>query len=155
MNWGPQSKIMHFRRLWSFQTWCRKSLAAPSAITVMYVRIKCTRFDTKSTTVITVSCSEERGGSTMKSILSMSHRESGIWRGCNSSTRACLWGWLEWNTPGDSSVNYSLWNMLQPTSRRFLRELDEVPGGNNLHYIYYSVLASLHWVTRVWTMKVC
>ena len=25
--------------------------------------------------------------------------------------------------------------MLQPTSRRFLRELDEVPGGNNLQYI--------------------
>ena len=24
---------------------------------------------------------------------------------------------------------------LQPTSRRFLRELDEAPGGNNLHYI--------------------
>jgi len=44
--------------------------------------------------------------------------------------------------------------MLQPTSRRFLRELDEASGGNNLHYIYYSVLASLHLVTRVWTMKV-
>ena len=28
-------------------------------------------------------------------------------------------------------------------------ELDEAPGGNNLYYIYYSVLASLHWVTRV------
>ena len=28
-------------------------------------------------------------------------------------------------------------------SRRFLRELDEAPGGNNLHYIY-SVLVSLH-----------
>jgi len=26
--------------------------------------------------------------------------------------------------------------MLQPTSRRFLRELDEAPGGNNLQYIY-------------------
>jgi len=25
--------------------------------------------------------------------------------------------------------------MLQSTSRRFLRELDKVPGGNNLHYI--------------------
>ena len=25
--------------------------------------------------------------------------------------------------------------LLQPTSRRFLRELDEAPGGNNLHYI--------------------
>jgi len=31
--------------------------------------------------------------------------------------------------------------MLQPTSRRFLRELDKAPGGNNLYYIYYSVLA--------------
>jgi len=29
-------------------------------------------------------------------------------------------------------LNYTLWNMLQPTSRRFLRELDEAPGGNNL-----------------------
>jgi len=28
-------------------------------------------------------------------------------------------------------------------SRRFLRELDEAPGGNNLYYIY-STLASLH-----------
>jgi len=41
-------------------------------------------------------------------------------------------------------------------SRRFLRELDEAPGGNNLQYIYYSVLA--FWflyplVTRVCTMK--
>ena len=26
--------------------------------------------------------------------------------------------------------------LLQPTSRRFLRELDEAPGGNNLQYIY-------------------
>ena len=53
-----------------------------------------------------------------------------------------------------SQLNYSLWNMLQPTSRKFLRELDEAPGGNNLHYIYYSVLTSLYLVTRVWTMKV-
>ena len=29
------------------------------------------------------------------------------------------------------------------------------PGGNNLQYIYYSVLASLLLVTRIWTMKVC
>jgi len=28
-----------------------------------------------------------------------------------------------------------LQNMLQLTSRRFLRELDEAPGGNNLQYI--------------------
>jgi len=34
-------------------------------------------------------------------------------------------------------------------SRRFLRELDEAPGENNLHYIYYSVLMSLLLVTRV------
>jgi len=39
---------------------------------------------------------------------------------------------------GNQSV---LWNILQPTSRRFLRELDGAPGGNNLQYIYYSVLA--------------
>jgi len=38
-------------------------------------------------------------------------------------------------------------------SRKFLRELDEAPGGNNLRYIYYSVLTSLHLVTRVQTMK--
>jgi len=44
--------------------------------------------------------------------------------------------------------------LLQPTSRRFLRELDEAPGGNNLHYI----LQCLHvpaLVTRVWTRKGC
>jgi len=43
--------------------------------------------------------------------------------------------------------------LLQSTSRRFLRELDEAPGENNLHYI----LQCLHIpasVTRVWTRKV-
>jgi len=37
--------------------------------------------------------------------------------------------------PGDSSENYNYEIWLQPTSRRFLRELDEAPRGNNLHYI--------------------
>jgi len=46
-------------------------------------------------------------------------------------------------------LNYALWNMLQPTSRRFHKELDEASGGNNLQYIYYSVLISLLLVTRV------
>jgi len=43
-------------------------------------------------------------------------------------------------------IIYEIW--LQPTSRRFLRELDEAPGGNNLYYI----LQCLHvpaLVTRV------
>jgi len=39
-------------------------------------------------------------------------------------------------------------------SRRFLRELDKTPKGNNLHYICYSVLTSLHLATRVQTIKV-
>jgi len=39
-------------------------------------------------------------------------------------------------------IIYEIW--LQPTSRRFLRELDEAPGGNNLHYILHSVFTSLH-----------
>jgi len=30
-------------------------------------------------------------------------------------------------------IIYEIW--LQPTSRRFLKELDEAPGGNNLYYI--------------------
>ena len=30
-------------------------------------------------------------------------------------------------------IIYEIW--LQPTSRRFFRELDEAPGENNLHYI--------------------
>jgi len=38
--------------------------------------------------------------------------------------------------------------LLQPTSRRFLRELDEAPGGNNLHYIL-QCLHVLVSVTRV------
>ena len=38
--------------------------------------------------------------------------------------------------------------MLQPTSRRFLRELNKAPGVNNLQYIYYSVLMSLFLVTK-------
>ena len=33
-------------------------------------------------------------------------------------------------------------------SRRFLRELDKAPGGNNLQYIYYSVLVFLLLVTK-------
>ena len=53
-----------------------------------------------------------------------------------------------------SQLNYTLWNMLQPTSRRFLRELDEASGGNNLHYIL-QCLHVLALVTRVWTRKVC
>jgi len=81
---------MHFRRLWSFQTWCRKSLAAPSTVTVVCVRIKCAHFDTESTTVITALCPEEKRSSTTKSTLSMSHRKSRIQRGCNLLTRACL-----------------------------------------------------------------
>ena len=44
--------------------------------------------------------------------------------------------------------------LLQPTSRRFLRELDEAPGGNNLHYILQCLCVPAL-VTRVWTRKVC
>ena len=49
-------------------------------------------------------------------------------------------------------IIYEIW--LQPTSRRFLRELDEVPGGNNLHYILQCLCVPAL-VTRVWTRKVC
>jgi len=45
--------------------------------------------------------------------------------------------------------------MLQLTSRRFLRELDEAPGGNNLQYIYWNVFAFHSLVTRDGTMKLC
>ena len=38
--------------------------------------------------------------------------------------------------------------LLQPTSRRFLRELDEAPGGNNLHYILQCLCVPAS-VTRV------
>ena len=44
--------------------------------------------------------------------------------------------------------------LLQPTSRRFLRELDEAPGGNNLHYILQCLRVPAL-VTRVWTRKGC
>ena len=54
--------------------------------------MKCARFDTESTTVITVSHLEERGSSMIKSTLSMSHHKSGIRRGCSSPTGACLIG---------------------------------------------------------------
>jgi len=43
-------------------------------------------------------------------------------------------------------IIYEIW--LQPTSRRFFRELDEAPGGNNLHYIL-QCLRVLALVTRV------
>jgi len=43
--------------------------------------------------------------------------------------------------------------MLQLTFRRFLRELDEAPGGNNLQYIYQNVLAFHSLITRGCTMK--
>jgi len=44
--------------------------------------------------------------------------------------------------------------LLQPTSRRFLRELDEAPEGNNLHYILQCLRVPVL-VTKVWTRKVC
>ena len=43
-------------------------------------------------------------------------------------------------------IIYEIW--LQPTSRRFLRELDEAPGGNNLHYILQCLCIPAS-VTRV------
>ena len=54
---------------------------------------------------------------------------------------------------GRSTSNYCKGDRRED-SRRFLRELDEAPGGNNLHYILQClcVLAS---VARVWTKKVC
>ena len=39
-------------------------------------------------------------------------------------------------------------------SRRFLRELDKAPGGNNLHYILQCLRVPAL-VTRVWTRKGC
>ena len=48
-------------------------------------------------------------------------------------------------------IIYEIW--LQPTSRRFLRELDEAPGENNLHYILQCLYVPAS-VTRVWTRKV-
>ena len=48
-------------------------------------------------------------------------------------------------------IIYEIW--LQPTSRRCLRELDEAPGGNNLHYILQCLRIPAS-VTRVWTRKV-
>ena len=43
-------------------------------------------------------------------------------------------------------IIYEIW--LQPTSRRFLRELYEAPGGNNLHYILQCLHVPVS-VTRV------
>ena len=43
-------------------------------------------------------------------------------------------------------IIYEIW--LQPTSRRFLRELDEAPGGNNLYYILQCLRVPAS-VTRV------
>jgi len=43
-------------------------------------------------------------------------------------------------------IIYEIW--LQPTSRRFLRELDEAPGENNLHYILQYLCVPVS-VTRV------
>ena len=43
-------------------------------------------------------------------------------------------------------IIYEIW--LQPISRRFLRELDEAPGGNNLHYILQCLRVPAS-VTRV------
>ena len=73
--------------------------------------------------------------------------------------------WIsQWNSPppldmtckGDRSgrlqeipqliIIYEIW--LQPTSRRFLRELDEAPRGNNLHYILQCLCVPAS-VTRV------
>jgi len=50
--------------------------------------------------------------------------------GSNSAVRATR---VELQEIPQLIIIYEIW--LQPISRRFLRELDEAPGGNNLHYI--------------------
>jgi len=81
MNCGPLSKTTHLGSLWSFQTWWRNSLAASSVVTIVYIRMKYALFDTKSTTIITTSCPDDLGSSTMKSMLRVSHHVSRTGRG--------------------------------------------------------------------------
>jgi len=94
MNWVLQSEITHFGRPWSFQAWWKKSLAAPSAVTVVCVRIKCTLLEMESTTVMITSCPEDSGSSTTKLTLSVSHRASRTESGWSLPTRECRQGFV-------------------------------------------------------------
>jgi len=54
-----------------------ESLAAPSAVTIMCIGMKCTLLETESMTVMTVSYLENSRSSTTKLTLSVSHCLSG------------------------------------------------------------------------------
>ena len=77
MNCSPLFKTMQVERLCNFQTSCKKSLIAPSAVTIIYIRMKLVLLETKLTIIITVSKSMDSGSLTMKSILMVSHLISG------------------------------------------------------------------------------
>ena len=74
--------------------WWRNSLAAPSMVTVVYIGMKCTLFDTKSTTVITALYPDDSGSSTTKFILRVSYYISRIERGWSSFTREYHMGFV-------------------------------------------------------------
>jgi len=63
--------------------------------------------------------------------------------GSNSAVRATG---VELQEIPQLTIIYEIW--LQPISRRFLRELDEAPRGNNLHYILQCLCVPAS-VTRV------
>src|SRR6267378_254034 len=68
-------------RPWSFQTLQRYRLAAPAAVIVVTVSMKCDHLPTESTTAMMVSYPPDSGSSTMKSTLMTSQCSSGIGRG--------------------------------------------------------------------------
>ena len=94
-NWGPQLETTRFGRPCSFQTKWRKSLAAPSAMTVMCVRTKCTLLETESMTVMTVLCPEDSGSLTTKLMLSVFHHASGTESSCSSPTGEYCQGFVQ------------------------------------------------------------
>jgi hypothetical protein len=82
-NCGLQVEIIIHRSPCNFHTHCRYSCAAPSAVIIVWVSMKCAHFLTDSTTMI-VSCPCDSGSSTVKSTLATSQHPSGIGSGLSS-----------------------------------------------------------------------
>ena len=75
------SNTIYVGRLWNFHSLCRKSLATSSALTMIWVEMKCNVLDTESTTIITVSKHTDSRNSMTKLMLIVLHYVSKIIRG--------------------------------------------------------------------------
>ena len=70
------------------------SLAVLSTVTIICVRMKCALFNTKFTTIITMSCPDNSESSTIKSMLRVFYCISRTRREWSSSTGGCHMGFV-------------------------------------------------------------